>query len=175
MLQVLDAITAPAWIQNRAFDILAANPMARAVHQGMFVSSAQPPNPIRFLFLDTNAREFALDFEAQSVRLGALAHLLSARHRDDPAVVRLISQLREGSTEFCAHWLTHDVSSDFNAVVGVRHPLVGPLTLDFEVLTFPQAAGLCLNVQTAAAGTQTAAGLARLACQIADDDVARLT
>ncbi|MDR3202136.1 MAG: helix-turn-helix transcriptional regulator [Bifidobacteriaceae bacterium] len=175
ILQLLDAITAPAWIQNHAFDILAANPMARSVHQGMFASPAQPPNPIRFLFLDPNAPEYSLSFEEQTIRLSALTRMLSARRRSDPAVTRLITELREGSAEFRAQWLTHDVAGRLNAIVGVRHPTVGPLTLDFEVLPFPHHADVLLNVQTAPAGSPTAARLARLATQIADDDVARLT
>jgi transcriptional regulator with XRE-family HTH domain len=162
MLQILDAITSPAWIMNQAFDVLAANPMAKAVHQEMFASARRPPNPIRFVFLDPDADQVALDPAKHKARLAAFVHGASARHATDPAFTALVQDLLANSPAFRSYWDQFDVTTNPSGTMFLRHQLVGPLALDFEILPFPTDPGLVLNVQTAPPDSPTWAALERL-------------
>ncbi|MDR1293458.1 MAG: helix-turn-helix domain-containing protein [Bifidobacteriaceae bacterium] len=166
ILQFLDAIDPPAWVMNHVFDVLAANRMAKAVHEEMFTSTCQPPNPVRFAFLDPDADRAALDPTVHQARLAALVHAAYARHSADPAFAALICDLIAQSETFRSYWDRYDVGAGTSGAMFLRHRLVGPMTLDFEVLAFPSDPGLVLNVQTAAPGTPTATALARLATML---------
>ena len=68
--QVLDAITeAPAWIRNAQHDILAMNPLARALYSPVLDSAVagatakRAANTTRFMYLDPAAREFFVDYD----------------------------------------------------------------------------------------------------------------
>lgn len=56
------------------------------------------------------------------------------RYPDDPALASLIGTLAMKSEEFAALWARQDVADEGPGRYTLRHPLVGPLTLDFEVL-----------------------------------------
>jgi MmyB-like transcription regulator ligand binding domain len=61
---LLDAITgAPALVQNGRLDILAANPLARALYSEMYVDPLRPVNHARFVFLNPRAHDFYRDWE----------------------------------------------------------------------------------------------------------------
>jgi transcriptional regulator with XRE-family HTH domain len=54
---ILDAITgAPALVQNGRLDILAANPLGRALYSEMYVDPVRPVNHARFIFLNPRAK-----------------------------------------------------------------------------------------------------------------------
>ena len=49
---ILDAIDAPAWIRNARHDMLAANPLARALYAPVLADPRRPANNARFAYLD---------------------------------------------------------------------------------------------------------------------------
>ena len=50
--QILDSITAPAYVRNERLDILAANRLGEALYSPVFDFPSRPVNIARFLFLD---------------------------------------------------------------------------------------------------------------------------
>jgi transcriptional regulator with XRE-family HTH domain len=61
--RLLDAMTdAAAFVRNAHLDILATNPLARALYRDMLDTDDQPPNLARFVFLDPRARRFYRDW-----------------------------------------------------------------------------------------------------------------
>ena len=58
VLRILDAMTsAPAFVRNGRLDILAINPLGRALYAPAFEDSARPANLARFNFLDPRSRD----------------------------------------------------------------------------------------------------------------------
>src|SRR6201995_1023013 len=84
--QVLDAITeAPAWIRNARHDILAMNPLARALYSPVLNSAVAGPtakraaNTTRFIYLDPAAREFFVDYDLVATDAAAMLRLEAGR------------------------------------------------------------------------------------------------
>src|SRR5581483_2409851 len=92
--QVLDAITeAPAWIRNARHDILAMNPLARALYSPVLDSAAAGPtvrraaNTTRFIYLDPAAREFFIDYDRVATDAAAMLRLEAGRNPHDKALI----------------------------------------------------------------------------------------
>ena len=71
----------------------------------------------------------------------AAGHLRSAaaRYPDDPEIQALIAEALAGRTEFAEIWATHDVEVQRSLTTTMRHPVVGELELDCEVLVAEQS------------------------------------
>ena len=79
--QLLDAISgAAAHIGNDRLDIIAANPLGRALFLEMFDGQEKNPNAARFVFLDPRARDFYLDWDR--IARDVVATLRSAAGRN---------------------------------------------------------------------------------------------
>ncbi|MCW2747006.1 MAG: putative binding protein [Nocardioidaceae bacterium] len=151
--QVLDAMSeAPAWVRNGRHDIIAMNPLAKALYSPVLESRVagpsgrRPANTTRFVYLDPAARDFFVDYDLIA--------------RDAAAMLR-----QEAGRN------PHDVKFHRNGRKRLRHPIVGELDLDFEAMDLPSEPGLCLNVYTAPIGTPTADALRLLASWAASQHV----
>jgi hypothetical protein len=85
------------------------------------------------------------------------------RNPYDRALSDLIGLLSTRSEEFRAQWARHDVWFHRTGTKRLHHPLVGDLTLAYEVLELPADPGLLLAVSSADAGSASEGGLRELA------------
>lgn len=168
--QVLDAITdAPAWVRNARHDILAMNPLARALYSPVLESpvagatSRQPANTTRFLYLDPAAREFFVDYEVIAQDAAATLRLEAGRNPHDKDLVTLVGELSTQSETFRRYWASQNVKFHRSGRKRLRHPAVGDLDLNFESMGLPSEPDLRLNVYTADPDTPSADGLKLLA------------
>lgn len=162
--QVLDAITtAPAWIRNGRHDVLAMNPLARALYSPVLADPRRPANTTRFVYLDPRAPEFFVDYDLVARDAAAMLRLEATRDPDDRALVELVGELSTRSELFRQRWASQDVRFHRSGHKRLHHPVVGRLDLDFEAMDLPGEPGLRLNVYTAPIGSPTADGLALLA------------
>ncbi|MGF7234565.1 MAG: helix-turn-helix transcriptional regulator [Frankia sp.] len=168
--QVLDAITdAPAWVRNAGQDILAMNPLARALYSPVLESavagttSGRPANTTRFLYLDPAAREFFIDYDRIAADAAAMLRLEAAHNPHDGDLITLVGELSTQSELFRQHWGSHDVTFHRSGRKRLRHPAVGELDLNFEAMKLPSEPELRLNIYTADPNTATADGLKLLA------------
>ena len=99
----------------------------------------------------TDSRRFLTQFRAEA---GARLH--------DADVVDLLTRLQQASEHFRAGWASHDVDSFSSSERRFEHPAVGTLLLEHHQLTLADSPDLQLVVYTAAAGSDSAARLARL-------------
>lgn len=61
---MLDSMTSSAaFVRNGRMDILAINPLGRALYSPMFVDERKPANLARFHFLDPSAQDFVPDWD----------------------------------------------------------------------------------------------------------------
>ena len=164
--QILDSITAPAYVRNERLDILAANRLGEALYSPVFDLSSRPINFARFLFLSPKASEFFVDWD--TIAHDAVAILRSAAGRDpyDKRLTDLIGELSTRSDEFRVRWAAHNVKFHRTGTKRFHHPVVGEVTLNFEALELAADPGQRLNVYTAEPGSPSHDALDLLASWI---------
>ena len=160
--QILDAMTgAAAHLGNERLDILAANPLGRALFQEMF-DGQERPNAARFVFLDPRARDFYLDWDRIAHDVVALLRSAAGRNPYDRHLSDLVGELSTRSDEFRQHWARHDVRFHISGVKRYHHRDVGDLELNYERLNVAFDTGLTIITYTADRGTRSAEALALL-------------
>lgn len=169
--RILDAIAdAPAWVRNGRHDILAANPLARALYAPVFDDPARPVNTTRFIYLNPAARQFWRDYDTVAADAAAMLRLEAGRHPHDAGLIRLVGELSTRSEVFRRRWASRDVSFHRRGLKRLHHPVVGDLDLHYESMEFPSEPGLVMNVYTAPADSASADALALLASWAATQD-----
>lgn len=158
-LKLLDSLVQPAFIEDRYFDILASNSLARALSPGL----AAGGNQLRDLFL--NPAEQVLHPEWENVTECFVANLRQAvgNDVDDPRFIEITGELTLASPRFRQLWARHDVRGQRGAPVRIDHPQVGALTLNRERLSIAGTDNLMLVVFHPDAGSADAEKLAMLA------------
>ncbi|WP_432519144.1 helix-turn-helix domain-containing protein [Kineococcus sp. SYSU DK006] len=146
---LLAALEVPAFVEGRAFDVLASNPLALAFSPRLRVGE----NRLRSLFLDPAERDFHRDWEAATAEfVGAFRHSVgvspsgsateptdegahdSTSAVQDLRVVALVGELSLASGRFRALWDRHDVRRLQGGTTVVDHPVVGELRLHRDKL-----------------------------------------
>ena len=169
--QVLDAMAdAPAWVRNARHDILAANPMGRALYAPVFDDPHRPVNTTRFTYLNPAAREFWRDYDRIANDGAALLRLEAGRNPHDPDLIQLVGELSTQSELFRERWASRDVLYHRSGVKRLHHPIVGDLDLNYESMELPSEPGLVMNVYTAPAGSPSADALRVLASWVASQE-----
>jgi transcriptional regulator with XRE-family HTH domain len=162
--RIVDAMAnIPAFVRNRRLDILHANPLAEALYSELYRSPIRPVNSARFAFLDPRAKQFYGDWETSVHDMVAALRSEAGRSPFDRSLTDLIGELSTRSEEFRVLWAGHDVRFHRSGVKTLHHPLVGDLTLAYEVLQLPADSGQELVTYSAEPGSQTERSLAELA------------
>ncbi|MBE2320817.1 helix-turn-helix domain-containing protein [Solirubrobacter sp. CPCC 204708] len=163
--RVLDTIQAAAVVINARGDYIGANALGRALFEPLF-DSPEGANSARFLFLDPAARTFWVDWEQiAKATVGSLRSYAGA-NPCDPALTSLVGELSTRSEAFRTWWAAHTVHAHQAGVKRVRHPLVGEVTVNYEMLTFA-ADDVPMAVYTPEPGSASEAALNLLGSWIA--------
>jgi transcriptional regulator with XRE-family HTH domain len=156
LLRLMEAWpTTPALVYNRAYDVLAANAIARALFSGFTFSG----NLMLLLFLDPRARDFYVDWGTVAANSVAGFRLGHGASPGDPRVRAVLTELLEHSPEFRDLWSRHDARGKALDTKLVRHADVGPLTLTMKTFDVRSAPGQELVVYDAEPGSRSAEGL----------------
>ncbi|WP_454050107.1 helix-turn-helix transcriptional regulator [Cellulomonas sp. Marseille-Q8402] len=164
--RVLDTLGAPGYVRDGRLEVVAANPLARALHAPVYDFAAETGAPVslaRFAFLSPGASSFYPDRDRVTRSCVAALRGALGRDPDDRELLALVHELASRSSRFTELWATHDVHLHRTGVKRLRHPDVGVLALDFDVLHLAAEPDLTLVLYSAAPGTPAAAGLALLA------------
>jgi transcriptional regulator with XRE-family HTH domain len=168
--QLLDALTgAAAHIGNERLDILAANPLGRALYPQM-LDGHERPNAARFVFLDPRARDFYIDWDRTARDIVATLRSAAGRNPYDRDLTDLVGELSTRSEEFRQHWARHDVRFHISGIKRFHHPHVGELQLNYERLDVVFDTGLTIFTYTADPGTPSADALSLLGTLAATTD-----
>lgn len=155
----IDSVTTSAvFLRNGRLDVLASNPLGRALHAPMFDSPTTiggRPNFARYHFLDPTSRDFFIDWEGGAAATVALLRAEAGRERNDRALQELIGELSSHSREFAALWAAHNVRSRHEGVKRLQHPVVGFIELTYQSAELADStkAARNLNIYTAEPGT----------------------
>lgn len=126
----------PAQVVSDIGDVLAQNALAKALAGD---ASARPPrdrNLTRRFFLDPTVQDLFPPEDRPALARAQVAALraVTAARPDDVAAAALVRELRSSSEEFARLWTAHEVSVRRASMKRFRHPVVGLLELDCEVL-----------------------------------------
>jgi len=167
---MLDSMTtSSAFVRNGRTDIVAGNPLARALLAPLFDSPTVDrhgrPNIARYIFLDSGAQDFYVDWDDAGAATAALLRAEAGREPHDRALRELIGELSTLSPEFRSLWAVHDVLLHHDGIKRLQHPGVGHLELTFQSLDLPLPGRAVhdLIIYTAEPGTASEDGLRLLA------------
>ena len=105
MRQTIDAMsTVPVFIQNGRLDAVATNRLGRALFSVMFEDPRAPVNAARFVFLDSRARDFYQDWEANTRQIVAILRAEAGRSPYDRHLSDLVGELSTRSDLFRRLW-----------------------------------------------------------------------
>ncbi|MFS0699323.1 helix-turn-helix domain-containing protein [Cellulomonas sp. 179-A 4D5 NHS] len=171
----------PAIVNNGRLDLLTANPLGRALFAPVDATPhppGTPPNHARFTFLDDRARDFWIDWDRAADDSVSQLRTEAGRDPYDRALTDLVGELSTRSPEFRTRWAAHDVRLHRTGRKHLRHPVVGELHLDFEVLDLPADPGLTVitfTTPTGSPGEDALRVLASWAATHATDGISRTT
>ena len=149
----------PAYVHGRLMDILAANPLARALTPFLTPGT----NLVRSLFLTPASTAAHGGWDVNAEGMVAALRALVGPDVDDPALNELVGELSVRSEHFRKLWSRHEVRPKRSGTFTFEHPQVGPLELRHEKLLITDTDRQTLVVYHATAGTPTAERLALLA------------
>jgi transcriptional regulator with XRE-family HTH domain len=140
ILHLLDRLDdTPAFVQDVKYEILAWNRMAAALLGDPNTWQDDERNMAWHLFCGPYRMgpDAPPDVEHFADECVAELRSASARYPHDPGIQRLLTRLREGSADFVRRWNEHRVCVRRQATKTMRHPVVGELVLDCQVLEAP--------------------------------------
>ncbi|MFJ9458452.1 helix-turn-helix transcriptional regulator [Kitasatospora sp. NPDC101447] len=161
LLLILDRLhDTPAQVVTDLGDVLAQNPMAGAVFGDTAALAPERRNLLLRWFTEPRSRELFPPEDHEDLARAHVAALRAARSArpGDRRAAELLQQLLATGEEFTAHWERHEVARRRTGRKRVRHPVVGELELECEVLAAGGEDQLLL-VHTAAPGSESASRL----------------
>lgn len=135
--RVLDQLHTPAQIVSDLGVTLSQNPLARALVGEQTRHTGLQRSIIYRWFSNPAARRIHPEDDHPQHSSSHVASLRAVHGRagDDPEVGELVDHLLRESDEFAALWERHEVASRTDALKRFVHPLLGPITLDCQILT----------------------------------------
>ena len=140
-------------MQNGRGDVLAANQLGYALYSEMDLAPGRPANHARFVFLDPRARRFFLEWQRVADDTVAMLRTEAGRDPHDRDLTDLVGQLCTRSDDFRTRWAAHNVRAHQTGAKRYHHPVVGDLTLTYEVLELTADPGLDLLALSAEPGS----------------------
>jgi len=126
---LLSDIRIPAYIMGRTWDLLAWNKKAAELFAGWLdqppEEGSPAPNLLRFVFLSPLARSLVVDWEIRARRLSAEFRADCRTRLEEPALQRLVEELKQASPEFSRFWKQHDVLERQGGLRSFNHPRRG--------------------------------------------------
>ncbi|WP_416973074.1 helix-turn-helix transcriptional regulator [Streptomyces sp. 4F14] len=163
--QLLDTLNGavPAFVANHRQDVLASNPLARALIVDWDALPYRERNFARYVLLDPAARRLYRNWDEVAEIVVADLRLEAGRHRDDALLNELIGEAAVEVPEFGTWWDSHRVAQCVHGTQHFDHPVVGEFTLHHETLSFPADPGQSVCLYSAEPGSASAQALSLLA------------
>jgi transcriptional regulator with XRE-family HTH domain len=162
--RILDGMTAlPAIVLNARLDLLAANRLAVALYSPAYDDPSRPVNLARFCFLNPHATALYPHWDDAADSTVAMLRIEAGRSPYDRDLSDLIGELSTRSETFRNRWAAHNVVLHRAGTKQFHHPVVGDLSLAYEVMELSADTGLTLTAYSPEPDSPSQDGLALLA------------
>ena len=162
--RILDGLTAlPAIVLNGRLDLLAANRLAVALYSLAYDDPSRPVNLARFCFLNPHATALYPHWDDAANTTVAMLRIEAGRDPYDRDLSDLIGELSTRSETFRNRWAAHNVVLHRAGAKQFHHPVVGDLSLAYEVMELSADTGLTLTAYSPEPDSPSQDGLALLA------------
>ena len=155
--ELIDELPFPAIVANRYLDVLAANPIARALSPEFAIGE----NLLRWRLLGSAARELYVNWDTATETLVSGLREVTVSDLDDPRLRALIDELGANSQDFRELWARADVGHRVG-VLHMRHAQLGDLYLHRNRFDIPHSGGQHLMTYRAERGSASARALEEL-------------
>jgi transcriptional regulator with XRE-family HTH domain len=164
--ELIDQFPMPAVVVSRYQDVLAANPIARALSPGFEVGQ----NLSRWRFTDPAAKQVHPNWEeATALAVGGLRALF-AEDPDDPRLRALIDELSSSNERFTQLWEQAEVGYT-KGITHMRHPDLGDLYLTRTKLDLANTGGAHIITWHAPPNSPSAHALDKLRASLPNNSV----
>lgn len=162
-----ELVVSPAVVLGPGTEVIAWNAQAAALFTDFGALPPTQRNLIRLVFLDHDVRSRHLDWPQAAWEYVAQLRYDSACRPDDPALLAVVAELSERDADFRRWWNEHPAENHHTVRTGYRHPSVGELWLDREILLLPDDPAQRLLTLTAQPGSSSYEGLRHICGHIA--------
>ena len=131
--RLLDALPySPAVVRTATWDVVAWNRAAAAVFTDYGSLPPEQRNVLRMMFCDPRVRAAQFDWESVARIVVGNFRIDAARAGAEAEVEPLVQDLCRLSPEFAAMWRDNDVQTHGDGVKHLRHPVLGPIALEYS-------------------------------------------
>jgi transcriptional regulator with XRE-family HTH domain len=131
--RLLDALeVSPALIKTATWDVIAWNRAAAIVLTDYGTLPPGQRNILRMMFGDSRIREAQYDWDTVARFVVSSFRADAARAGATSEVQDLVDELCQMSPDFAALWQDHDVRTYGEGVKRLKHPVLGPLGLEYS-------------------------------------------
>jgi transcriptional regulator with XRE-family HTH domain len=143
----LDVLTySPAIVRTPTWDVVAWNRAAAAVLTDYGELPPDQRNILRMIFCDPRVRAKQPDWQSVARFVVSSFRIDAARAGADAEVARLVDELSAASPDFTAMWRDNNVQTHGGGVKQLRHPQLGPITLEYSAFAVDGRPDLSLIV-----------------------------
>ncbi|BCY11650.1 helix-turn-helix transcriptional regulator [Actinoplanes sp. L3-i22] len=161
--RIVDSMSTPAFVRNGRLDVLAVNPLGRALYAPAFEDAGRPVNMARFCFLDPAAQTFYPDWADVARATVAVLRAAAGRDPHHRELTDLVGELATRSEVFRTEWASHNVLLHQHGSKHFQHPLVGLIDVTFDSMDLPADPGLTLTAYSTEPGSPSEDALRLLA------------
>jgi len=131
--RLLDALAySPAIVRTATWDVVAWNRAAAAVLTDYGSLPPEQRNILRMIFGDPRFRAAQFNWESVARFVVRTFRIDAARAGAEAEVAPLVDELCGASPEFAAMWRDNDVQTHGDGVKHLRHPVLGPITVEYS-------------------------------------------
>jgi transcriptional regulator with XRE-family HTH domain len=131
--RLLDVLAySPAIVKTATWDVVAWNRAAATVLTDYGSLPPEQRNMLRMIFCDPRVRAAQFDWESVARYVVSAFRIDAARTGAAAEVEPLVDELCRSSPEFAAMWRDNDVQAVGDGVKHLRHPVLGPITLEYS-------------------------------------------
>lgn len=124
----------PALVVGRGLDVLAWNEPVALLVTDYGAMPAKHRNTVWFAFMEPAARLLFVEWERTARESVAYLRSASGQYPDDTRLSGLVGELSVKSPEFAHFWASNDVKEKGSGRKELLHPVVGRVSVDYEVL-----------------------------------------
>ena len=145
--RLLDVLTfSPAIVRTATWDVVAWNAAAAAVLTDYGTLPPGQRNILRLIFCDPRVRAAQTDWQAVARFVVNAFRIDAARAGADAEIAGLVAELSQASPEFAAMWRDNNVQTHGDGVKQLRHPKLGPISLEYSAFAVDGRPDLSLIV-----------------------------